>query len=242
MHYASKGLSQRGYLFSIIATLVWEFNSCTGSWALRLLDGFCVTHLAIVYFALGYIRLYPSHFGLLFWTVPWLAVAGIQFYVLSHNVSWIFLQTKWSRWYCNFHRPFPWGNYNQPIPVVLTILTFRVWERLSCPQPLSVAACFIGGHTFATYIIHHHWVYFPKYFFSVFRSNEMQATPSQYARHHWGFSLVIFLFACTCDIFKEAAFAAVEFIYTWTMRLALKKNSRKSGSIKISSPPLQFHT
>jgi hypothetical protein len=43
--------------FGIVAMLVWEFNSRTGSFALRLLGGFCVTHLAIVYFVLGYLWL-----------------------------------------------------------------------------------------------------------------------------------------------------------------------------------------
>jgi hypothetical protein len=69
---------------------------------------------------------------------------------------------KMSDWDSNFSRPFPRGNCNQPIPVVFTMLTLRVWEQVSWPQPLSVAACFISGHTFVSYIIHDHWVYFPR--------------------------------------------------------------------------------
>jgi hypothetical protein len=60
----------------------------------------------------------------------------------------------------------------------------------------------------------------------------MQATPRQCEEQNCGFAFVIFLCACACDVFKEAAFAAVEFIYIWTKQVALTEDARNVKSLR----------
>jgi hypothetical protein len=159
----------------------------------------------------------------------------VQYHILSrHDIGWV-LPGVWGRWMCNFDVRDGWGSYSQPMPVLLTILTFRMLEKVTCPQPLARAACFLGARTLATYVIHMHPVWYPGYFEWLFRDPEAGPWENFVTMQHWGRSLIIFLFGIGVDVFRDALFVRVERAWSWLAAVTqLRRPDPKEASKPVS--------
>jgi len=243
-HFAAKGLSRASYLTAMAALLVWEFNACRHSTVFEMHYGLSPTHLGIMYFFFGYLRLFPSNFKLIVRFLIWATLCGLEYYILTYDVGDKVARTRLMYWKCNFR-----GSYfersidTQPITTMFAISTFRLLEVLQCSEGLASAFCFMGSHTFATYIIHHHPAWYPGMFKWLFRIREMAPSPKADVFNHWRLSLVMFVFCLSVDPWREFCFATCEFGYSWLTRCIQRRSTtplRKVPYGLIGSDPKPF--
>jgi hypothetical protein len=167
----------------------------------------------------GYLRRFPSKFGSMFWLPIWAGISTVQQYVLSHNVQWMFHGVT-SRLYCNVDAEHCWGQYNQPIHLVMTFINFRVAETFNCPESWMRSLTFLGAHSVSTYLVHTHWIAFPSSLTWLLRTQEIQSIPIEYAVHHWDLSPAVFLVCVACDLFHEHFFKMNKMLF-WSASKAM---------------------